>query len=219
MLFGMAPSTKGDKVTGEVNNRSRPLMALLANMISTIKRILSCFIPSMPISFRATTFPVRVCLTVIKFREPFSLTLIIAKSLFTMKVASWASYIFTTPRAFSYLTISSTLIGSAPFTYLSTFPRAIYLIPLTSANRWLPAYRTMIHNAFAKTSQLFTFVRTIPLWLRRFVSIKRMKYSATLLTYSSSFHSHICIIPQIEIGERYCKIAVERLRQSVMRLE
>jgi hypothetical protein len=46
-----------------------------------------------------------------------------------------------------------------------------------------------------------------------------VKFLTALSAYCNIVLSHKCIIPQIEISEKYCEIAARRLSQDVMTLD
>lgn len=182
----------------------------------------SCGLPSTTASITSASRPSGMIFTPVIFGLPFSHTDIITKDVFGMKVRFSPFNVLSTKGTLFCDSVRTARIFPSVLSYLSTFKRAINLISFACAGRWFSTNRAMVFRGFIAPS-LFqvTGFRTIGLIGP---SILRMKIRPTnSARFCFGKFLHIPMIStiakmSIEIEEKYCEIAVQRLAQEVLPL-
>ena len=98
------------------------------------------------------------------------------------------------------------------------FSRAKLLLSAACASGWLTTYKALVRGSFTEARQLLASIRTEALrWLGT-PAIKWVVFLIAIITEPSYLHSHTCIIPHLEIEEKYYEIAAKRCSQGILEL-
>lgn len=204
-----------------MNLNCLPVAAPFTNTICPFHGLFSCVLPTNPIATRGTPLPTGMCILYDKFRLPFSHTPIVTKNLIGVKVAGRSCHGFTAPVTRFCYEIRAPGIFSSVFTLLCAFPRAIDLVSLASACGWFPAHGTQINTSITPTVLKVTIGRAKDLTRTAIIGVKWFSAMFTYSGFGKFFHGYIINTiakMSIEIEEKYCEIAVQRLAQEVLPL-
>ena len=195
------------------------LTAPLTNATGSFHDSFSCTLPTNTVATGGSAFPSGVGILYDKFRLPLSHATIITKNLIGMEVACRPCYWLTAPIAWLCDKVGTPRILFPFFAFLCALPRAIYLVSLTGAYCGFSTHRANINFSITPPILKVAIGRTKKLIG---ATIIRMKGFSAIFTYSGfAKFFHIYIIntiarKSIEIEEKYCEIAVNRLRQEVI---
>jgi len=172
-------------------------------------------LPSDPIGFRCPAFPSWVCRAALELRLPFGHAGIAAKDQDGMEVTGWASYRFFAPIARLTDQVRSCWVRLTYLPFLAAFEGTVFLISLPGANTCQSAYFARGAGLYAAPS--VAEVTPVRAECRRRSAVLGVKCSvANSAMACDGFISHALSISHIEIEERYCEIAANRLRQGVL---
>lgn len=172
-------------------------------------------LPADAITSRCSTLPAWMKFSSLELRLPFRHARCVAKREHRVEIRCSAGDCFAAPVAGLTYPVAPTKIRLPNLPLLPTTKRAILLGPTASANALIPAdfterlWRWDAPPAFqVAMSRAVLAIRT---------AIERMVFGPASLTCLSRVRvPHTLSIPHIEIEEKYCRIAVERLSQEVL---
>jgi hypothetical protein len=163
--------------------------------------------PPDPVTPWRTSLPSWVRLSALKLRLPFRHAVAVAKRENGVEVSSGARHLLSAPIAGLCDAVGSTWVWFSDLALLLTPKRAVFLVPFAGTGAWVPAYFAGRLDGDSTPSVIDvagsgTEPSGGPAWVELDATVKTV--------------DHTLIIPPIEIEEKYCAIAVDRLRQSVM---
>jgi hypothetical protein len=203
-----------------MNLEGNTFIARLATSTSGGESSLPCLIPSGAIGVSRAAFPSWVIFTTNKFRLPFCHTPVIAKGLFGVEVTGWARYIFTTPSASPSFKVGPGWIRTPLFANFRTSARAINLIPFACAGSRVATYRTKVDSPITPSIFEIAGARAARLMRAAIMGVERISAIDTLFNFVGFSHDSSIryIVRYFKLEEKYCEIAVNRLRQGVLAL-
>jgi len=210
-----------------VMNLDSPVFAAtLASAIRFCHGLTLGFPPSDTIrGLRCSALPSRVGITNKEFRLPLGHATVVAKDLHSVKVGSRARNVFATPVARLGDLVAAARVAASVLRLFGAFPRAVFLIPPARTDARFPTDSAPRPLGFwAPTGKQITLTGTIPRLRTTVVGMERLAARVTQSGFSCLSHGpqhtkfRRVVQGTIEIQEKYCAIAAQRLRQEVLPL-
>lgn len=189
--------------------------ASLTDAIGSHHSSATCVTPADPVMAGHTAAPSRMSSAGDELRLPFRHAGSATKGVLAMKVRRGARELFAAPFALFGDLLQTFRAWLALFRRNATDQRAIPLLTLPGADGWLAAVLAHRLDRIAPSSTLIADTRTVPTIRPAVLRVKPIAACFALARFGAF---HASIIPHIELEERYCEIAANRLRQAVLPL-
>lgn len=190
----------------------------LANTCTPSQNSVASGFPSNPVGLGGSAFPSRVSLTTLELGLPLSHTGRIAECERGVKISRRACDLLAAPIARLRDTVGAARVRLPDLPLLPTLERTVFLVALPCADAGFSANFT--RRTRGCTTPSIRKVASARTEAGFGATVKRMKIRAAMIASQCAvWVYHALSIPHIEIEERYCEIAVNRLRQEVFQFE